>query len=166
MPSFGPHLNPSHQRPGKVELQVSNTVYVGVSPTASSPLPGISQSPWIPVWLARPLSQHYALSSLSFTNDCATIPVLLLNTCQCFRYTRGVLKWFIMRGINNILSYLVCLHIATGNGRGKGGWVPFLKFTWTHVQTTVRGFQGGEGPHLECVSQSSPKADLVYRYGI
>lgn len=38
-----------------------------------------------------------------------------------------------------------------GEGGGGGGWVPFLKFTWTHMQT-ARG----------CVTQSSPKADLGF----
>lgn len=51
---------------------------------------------------------------------------------------------------------------GSGRGRtGRGGGVPFLKFTWTRVQTTLRGF-----PWRGSVSQSSPtRQDKVYRYG-
>lgn len=55
-----------------------------------------------------------------------------------------------------LVWYLFTLQEEVGEGRG--GWVPFLKFTWTCVQTAWRG----RATFKEWVSP--PKADLVYRY--
>lgn len=116
-------------------------VFAGASvPTAAAPLPYISHSLWIPVWLEQLLSQHCPLSCLSpsqYTRLKRT--VVFLNTCQYFQSTAGgPAPW---RGvINNICPISASLHVAGGSGRGRGRALPFLKFTWTCVQTTRRGW--------------------------
>lgn len=140
--------------------------------SCSAPL-HFSLSVWIPVWLEQPLSQHCPLSCLSPSLNtrlrwlfCFWIPVNIF-----ILHWWGVLRPDVWWGvINNICPfyffllfffYLFTLRKAVGEGEGGGGggWVSFLKFTWTCVQTTLRG--RATVKERESVP---PKADLVYRY--
>ncbi len=53
---------------------------------------------------------------------------------------RGVLLRDLWWGvINNICPNFCLFTLKQEAGEGGGGWVSFLKFTWTCVQTTLRG---------------------------
>lgn len=119
------------------ECTVILLVLVSV-PSATAPLPSVH----VPVdsCVIRVAALTTSLMSPSQNYQTMMI-VLFLNTCQCFYSPRGVCtrisdeEYF-----EQYLSYLMSLYIVAGSERGRGGWVPFLKFTWTCVQTTARGF--------------------------
>lgn len=108
-------------------------------PIAAAPLPNISQSLWSPVWLQQLLSQHGSLSCLSPSQNARLWLFCFWILVNIFILILGGpdLWWGV---INNIcpIWYLFTLRQEVGGG-GGGGWVPFLKFTWTCVQTTWRG---------------------------
>lgn len=108
---------------------------------------------WIPAWLEQLLSKHSPLSHLSPSQNtrlrwlfCFWIPVNIFipprgGSCTIM-YDEELLTIFVLAW------YLVTLHEEVGEGRGVS--VPFLKFTWTCVQTAWRGratFREWVSPH-------------------
>lgn len=132
-----------------METLVSFAVFRGihfkrryVSLLTSSPFTS-PHSPWIPALLVPLLSKHCPLSS----------PLRHKNTRRWWLFCFWILvNIFILTPVGGpwatthdeellkifvLVWYLFTLQEEVGEGRG--GWVPFLKFTWTRVQTAWRG---------------------------
>ena len=114
-------------------------VFVEASvPTAAAPLPYISQSLWIPVWLEQLLSQHCPLSCLSPSQNTRLFCFWIL--VNIFIQPWGVLHNDLWRGvINNICPILVSLHIAAGSGRERRRVSPIPEI---HLNLCANNMQG------------------------
>lgn len=122
-----------------------------------------------------PVTTVSSFMSRSFTKYQTKMVVLFLNTCQYIGFNSTPWGWVmvVVGGVGGgcttihneeLLTIFVlvwCLFTLLEEvGEGRGGWVPFLKFTWTSVQTAWRG----RATFKEWVTPPPPtptKADLV-----
>lgn len=134
-----------------------------VSLLTSSPFTS-PRSPWIPAWLAPFLSKHCPLSSpLRHKNTRRWWLFCFWILVNIFILTPAGGPWVTTHDEELLKIFVLVWYLFTLQeevGEGRGGWVPFLKFTWTRVQTAWRG-----RATLRVSQPPRPlPADLVYRY--